>query len=138
MPVIPVLGRQARELPHVQGQLMVHSCLRLCFAAKRHHDHGNSYKGKHFIGAGLQFQGSVHYHRGGKHSSVQADMVLEKEPRILIRRQVGDTVSSTLDVALKAYLYDGALPPTRTHLRILLFLVGQAFKHMNLWGPFLF
>jgi|UPI00001F6546 hypothetical protein len=23
---------------------------------KRHHDHSNSYKGKHLIGAGLQFQ----------------------------------------------------------------------------------
>ena len=27
-------------------------------AVKRPHDHGNSYKGKHFIGAGLQFQRS--------------------------------------------------------------------------------
>jgi hypothetical protein len=25
-------------------------------AVKRHHDQGNSYKGKHLIGAGLQFQ----------------------------------------------------------------------------------
>ena len=25
-------------------------------AAKRHHDHGNSYKGKHLIEAGLEFQ----------------------------------------------------------------------------------
>jgi hypothetical protein len=45
-------------------------------AAKRHH--GNSYKGKHLIGAGLQFRGLVYYHHGRKHGGVQADMVLEK------------------------------------------------------------
>jgi hypothetical protein len=50
---------------------------------KRHHDHGNSYKGKHLIGAGLQFRGSVHYHQGRKHGSIQAGMVLEKELRVL-------------------------------------------------------
>jgi hypothetical protein len=42
----------------------------------------NSYKGQHLIGAGLQFRGSVHYHHGRKHGSVQADMVLE-ELRVL-------------------------------------------------------
>jgi hypothetical protein len=32
-------------------------CLSLGFTGvKRHHDQGNSYKGKHLIGAGLQFQ----------------------------------------------------------------------------------
>ena len=30
--------------------------VRVSIAVKRHHDHGNSYKGKHFIGAGLWFQ----------------------------------------------------------------------------------
>ena len=50
---------------------------------KKHHDHGNSYKGKHLIGAGLQFRDLVHYHHGGKHGSMQADMVLEKELRVL-------------------------------------------------------
>ena len=29
---------------------------RVFIAVKRHHDHSNSYKGKHLIGAGLQFQ----------------------------------------------------------------------------------
>jgi hypothetical protein len=28
---------------------------------KKHHDQGNSYKGKHLIGAGLQFQRFSHY-----------------------------------------------------------------------------
>ena len=32
--------------------------------------------------AGLQFRDSVHYHHGGNHGSMQADMVLE-EPRVL-------------------------------------------------------
>lgn len=36
---------------------------RVFIAVKRHHDHSNSYKGKHLIGAGLQFEGLVHcYH----------------------------------------------------------------------------
>jgi hypothetical protein len=50
---------------------------------KRHHEQCNSYKGKHLIGAGLQFQGSAHYHHGRKHGSVQVDMVLEKMLRVL-------------------------------------------------------
>jgi hypothetical protein len=29
------------------------------------------------------FSGLVHYHHGGKHGSIQADMVLEKELRVL-------------------------------------------------------
>jgi hypothetical protein len=39
--------------------------LRVSVAMHRYHDHGNSYKGMHLIGAGLQFRGLVHYcHRG--------------------------------------------------------------------------
>lgn len=34
------------------------------------------------IGADLKVSGSVHYHHGGKHGIVQADLVLE-EPRVL-------------------------------------------------------
>ena len=36
---------------------------------KRHHDHGNSYKGKHLIGAGLQFRSLVCCHHGKKHGA---------------------------------------------------------------------
>lgn len=36
-------------------------------AVKRLLDHDNSYKGKHLIGAGVQFRGLVHYHHSGKH-----------------------------------------------------------------------
>ena len=50
---------------------------------KRHYDCGNSYKGKHFIGAGLQFRRLVHCHHERKHGAIQAEMVLEKELRVL-------------------------------------------------------
>ena len=51
--------------------------IRVSIAVKRHHNQGNSYKGQHLIGAGLQ------YHHGGKHGIVQANVVLEKELRVL-------------------------------------------------------
>ena len=38
-------------------------------AVKSHHEHSNSCKGKHLLGAGLQFRGLVHYRHGGKHGS---------------------------------------------------------------------
>jgi hypothetical protein len=63
---------------------------------KRRHDHTNSYKGQHFIETGLQFRGSVHYHHGGKHGSIQAGMVLEEELRVLhldLKAAEGDYVS---------------------------------------------
>ena len=51
---------------------------------KGYQNHGNSYKAKHVIGAGLHsVRGLVYYHRGRKNGSIQADMVLEKELRVL-------------------------------------------------------
>jgi hypothetical protein len=38
---------------------------------------------KHLTGSGLQFRSSVHYHHGSRHGGTQADMVLEKELRVL-------------------------------------------------------
>ena len=35
------------------------------------------------MGLAYSFRGLVHYHHGGKHGSIQADMVLEKELRVL-------------------------------------------------------
>jgi hypothetical protein len=46
---------------------------------KRYQDHGNSYKGSHVIGAGLQFRGLAYY----CHGNMQASLVLEKELRLL-------------------------------------------------------
>ena len=52
---------------------------RVSIVMKRHHGHhGNSYKGKHLIGADLQFHRLAHYHHGGNHGSMKATMVLEK------------------------------------------------------------
>ena len=36
------------------------------------------------LGLACSFRGSVHYHHGGKRGSGQADMVLEKELRVLL------------------------------------------------------
>ena len=44
--------------------------IRVFTAVKRNHDHSDSYKGKHFIGAGLQYKGLVHGHHGGKHGGM--------------------------------------------------------------------
>jgi hypothetical protein len=57
--------------------------LRVTIAGKRHHDHGNSSKGKHLIGSGLQFRGLVHYCLGREHGGIRADVVLERELRVL-------------------------------------------------------
>ena len=51
-------------------------------SVKGHHDHGDSYEGKHLTGAGLQWRGLVHYCHSRKQGSSQADMVLE-ELRVL-------------------------------------------------------
>jgi hypothetical protein len=36
-----------------------------------------------YLGLTYRFRGSVHYHHGKKHGSIQADMVLEEELRTL-------------------------------------------------------
>ena len=42
------------------------------------------------MGLAYSFRDSVHYHHGGKHGSIQADMVLEERDfYILIQRQSG-------------------------------------------------
>ena len=46
------------------------------------------------------FRGLVHYHHGGKHGSVQADMMLEKELRVLyLDPQAAEVHSTTLGIA---------------------------------------
>ena len=49
---------------------------------KRHYDHGNSYKEKHFIEVAYIFRGLVHCCHGGKHGGMQTDIVLEKQLRV--------------------------------------------------------
>ena len=57
----------------------VEACLvRVAIAVKRHHGHANSYKGPAY-----KFKSVVHSQHDRKHGSTQADMVLEKELRVL-------------------------------------------------------
>lgn len=58
-------------------------CLSVSIAMKKHHDHGNAYRGNHLIGVCLQFGDFVHHCHIRKHGDMQADMVLEKELRVL-------------------------------------------------------
>ena len=51
--------------------------LRISIVVKRHH------KGNHLIELSHSFKGLVHYHHGGKHGGTQADLMLEKELRVL-------------------------------------------------------
>ena len=52
--------RQMQEYSTLSTNFLV----RLSFAVKRHHDHNNSYKGKHLIGVPYCFRGLAHYHHG--------------------------------------------------------------------------
>jgi hypothetical protein len=87
--VIMLLGpRLPLVTPACQCQTGKYSCqwaagpfslavlVRVSIAVKRHHDHSNSYKGRHLIGS--EFRGLVHCHHGRKHGRVQADMVLKR------------------------------------------------------------
>ena len=98
---------------------------------ERYYEQDNYYKDKHSIGAALQFLSSFHYHHGKKHGSRQAEMVLEKELRVLdfypkaaIRRLtlLHWGLSMTLG-ALRACLHSDTFPPTRPHL----FYQGHTF-----------
>jgi hypothetical protein len=52
--------------------------VRVSFTVRRHHDQGNFYKGNHLIGLAYYVRGLVHYYHGGKHGSMQADLMLEE------------------------------------------------------------
>jgi hypothetical protein len=52
--------------------------VRVSIVLKRYHDHGSSYKGKHFIGTGLQVLKSSPLTSRQEHGRVQAVMVQEK------------------------------------------------------------
>ena len=56
--------------------------IRVSIAVKRHHDLDNSYKGKQ-LKLSYRFRGLVHYHHDRKHGNMQADMLVEKEGRVL-------------------------------------------------------
>ena len=76
------LCENTRSLPsgclEHKSMLVPRAWFRVSIAVRRHHDHSNSYKGKHFTGAGLQFM--VGYGAGeGAESSVSASAGSRKE-----------------------------------------------------------
>ena len=101
------------------------------------------------LGLAYGFRGLVHYHRGRKHGSIQADMVLEVR-RVLhldpkaaegdclpqaARRRLEFYTGQSLNIGdLKTRPQSDKLPPTRPHLLTVPLLMGQAFESMSLWG----
>ena len=61
------------------------------------------------MGLAYSFRGLVHYHHGGKHGGVQADVVLEKEPRVLHFDLQAAEVNAALGLAV--HLRPQGLPP---------------------------
>jgi hypothetical protein len=119
-------------------------CLKVSLAMKRHHDHSNSYKGKHLIWTGLQFRCLIHYlsswQKAWQHAGIHsAGEVAESFTSWSIgSRSDCHTRPCSSIWDLKACLYSDTLPPTRSHLLIVPLPIPQAFKHMSLRGPFLF
>ena len=114
-------------------------CLGLSFmAVKRHHDQGNSYKGKHLIEVDLQFRSSVHHHHDRKHGSIQAGLVLG-EWRVLCsdsktarrRRRLSLPYWAELEhqEPLKALLYNDTLPPIRPHPLMVALPMSQVYSN---------
>ena len=86
--VVSVPGLCSGVLSKHLGHCLLIQCP---IVVKRHHDHGHSYKGKCLIGACLQRFGP--FRHGGKHGSMQADVVLERKLRVLHLDQQGVRVS---------------------------------------------
>lgn len=57
--------------------------LTVSVAVKTHEDHRNSYKGKHSLSLVESFKGLIYYYHGRKHEYVHADMIPEKELKVL-------------------------------------------------------
>ena len=56
--------------------------VRVSIAVKRHHDQGNSFRGQHLIGAGLQVQRFSPSSSRREYDSIQA-VIVKKELRVL-------------------------------------------------------
>ena len=109
---------------------------------KRHHDQGNSYKEKHLTGVAYSFSPLSSWWEAWQHAGRHGAGVGScSEFYLLICRRQQETVShtghslsiyktsksaSTVTHFRKATPPNGATP------------YGQAFKHMSLWGPYLF
>jgi len=98
---------------------MTINLVRVSFVVNRHQDQDKYYKENIKLGVAYNFRGSVNYHQGGKHGSIQAVMVQE-ELRVLHldpQRQPGR--DSLLQVARRrlsfglsgAWVYTSKSPP---------------------------
>ena len=104
---------------------------------KRHHDHSNSYKGKHLIGADLQFQRFSPlssrweaWQHAGKHGSQRAE--ISTSWSIGSSRRLSHWPDlSIYDLKVHPHPSD-MLPPARPHL-----LIVPVIQTQSLWGPFI-
>lgn len=98
---------------------------------KSHHDHSNSYKGKHLIGARLQFKSLVYYCHGRWHPGRLGARVLHLDPKEtekgcpeLLRPQIPPSTPKMTDSFNKA-----TLTPTSPQFLTVPLPVDQTFKH---------
>lgn len=69
---------------NIASTFFLDSCLNWGFYCyEETHGHSNSHEGKLVIAAGFQFRVLAHYCHVRKHDSVQADLVLETEMRVI-------------------------------------------------------
>ena len=92
---------------------------------------GNSYKGKHFIGAGLQFQRCSPFLSQREHGGTQADIGLEKELKAIhldLPVAAGDRVPHWVELEC---LRPQSPSPTVTHF----LQQGHTYQHcLSLWA----
>jgi hypothetical protein len=118
----------------------IENCLSQCsIAVKRHHGHGNSYKGKHLTGVGLLFWGSLHYQHD------RETWCLRRSSEFCIHIS-GSRKGETLSLEWAAWNLQ-ANPQWHASLnkatpsnpsQAVPLPNAQAVKHMSLWGPFPF
>jgi hypothetical protein len=91
---------------------------------ERYHDSSSSYKG-FSLELAYSFRGSVHYH-DRKHSSFQADMVLENRLEVLHLDLTAARRNRLFCTGkrFEAHSHSDVLPPTRSHLLIVPLPVG--------------
>jgi hypothetical protein len=105
---------------------------------KRHHDHRNCYKGKHFIGVCLQFLKFSHCHHGREQGGMQADMEVDRSTSGFAHSRRRETLGL---IWTKAHLQEHTSPNKATSsnpCQVVPLPCDQAFKSMSLWGPLLF
>lgn len=94
--------------------------VKVSITVKRHHNHSNSYKGQHLIGAGLKFQRCSPLLTLWEDGSAQADIVLEKDLRGLdLDQGHQETVSHWAyleQIRPQGLPHSDTLPPAGSHI----------------------